>query len=216
MKKIHIGLLRNENNDYNKEYIIHILKQSNSLITIPHTEYEGDKLNKIISEGAPIYAYFKSKYKDYSERIMICFQEFDIDSFFNIIKIIVEISLKDLKELSKKILLCESELIKDKIIGSIKNVILKSEYKKPLNLIYLISDIFKTVVTSHFLIDGNKRFSAILLANLLYQQGIFLKVLLNINIKIFMNLTKKKLKILLKNMRNFLPQIFLTKMMSVY
>lgn len=54
MKFVYIGLFKNKNNDYNKEYVTHILSQCNSLITIPSSEYEGDKLNKIISEGVPI------------------------------------------------------------------------------------------------------------------------------------------------------------------
>lgn len=182
MKQICISLFVNTNNDYNKEYIRHILKQGNSLITIPPSEYEEHKLDEIIKTSKSIVAYFHSKFNTTIKEIDIKFCEFDIDLFCESIKTIVDITFENVKELSIEQFdeldinkFDDSDFAKMEVTSLIENVLMKYKYNEPINLIYLISDIFKCTLTSHKLRNGNKRMSSMLLANILYYQGIFLK-----------------------------------------
>lgn len=174
MKQICISLFINTNNDYNKAYIRHILKQGNSLITIPPSEYEDHKLDEIIKTSKPIVAYFYSKVYHTTKKIDIKFCEFDINLFCESIKTIVDITFENVKELSSEPF-DNSDSVKIEVTSLIENVLMKYKYNEPINLIYLISDIFKSTLTSHKLRNGNKRMSSMLLANILYYQGIFLK-----------------------------------------
>lgn len=174
MKQICISLFINTNNEYNKEYIRHILKQGNSLITIPPSEYEDHKLDEIIKTSKSIVAYFHSKFNSTTKEIDIKFCEFDIDLFCESIKTIVDITFENVKELSTEPF-DNSDSAKIEVTSLIENVLMKYKYNEPINLIYLISDIFKCTLTSHKLRNGNKRMSSMLLANILYYQGIFLK-----------------------------------------
>lgn len=191
MKQICISLFVNTNNDYNKEYIRHILKQGNSLITIPPSEYEEHKLDEIIKTSKSIVAYFHSKFNTTIKEIDIKFCEFDIDLFCESIKTIVDITFENVKELSKEPF-DNSDSAKIEITSLIENVLMKYKYNEPINLIYLISDIFKSALTSHKLRNGNKRMSSMLLANILYYQGIFLKGSVKYKCKDFWKINEDK------------------------
>lgn len=176
MRKIYISLLKSDNKKYNKEYIAHILSRANSLITISPSEYDSEnKLHEIIEKGKPIRASFYSKIYCTNENIEICFCEFDLESFLNNLDCFVDIVFEDAKKIINDPSFDDSKAAKSKISDFIVNISTKYLYKKPKNIVFLISDIFKGIITSHILNNCNKRFCAVLIENLLYQNGIFLK-----------------------------------------
>lgn len=174
MRSICIGLFKNSNNYYNKEYIKHILQQGNSLLEISSCEYKNNNLYEDILKDKEINAIFRSKFKNTSENVKIVFQEFDPCSFYEIVESIVNVSFNDVKELSDEPFDC-SENAKKEIVGLIENILMKYQYQEPINLIYIIASIFKQILINHKLRNGNKRIASMILVDLLQFNGLFLK-----------------------------------------
>lgn len=103
----------------------------------------------------------------------------------------VDVTFDNIKDLSEEPF-NSSNLAKLEVSSLIKNVLMKYYYNEPNNLIYLISDIFKNLLTSHKLRNGNKRMSSMMLANMLYQQGIFLKGSIKYKCKDFWKINEYK------------------------
>lgn len=191
MRSIYIGFFKNSNNDYNKEYVKHILQQGNSLLEISSCEYKNNNLYEDILKDKKINAIFRSKFKNTSENVKIVFQEFDLCSFYEIVESIVNVSFNNVKELSYEPFDC-SENAKKEIVGLIENVLMKYQYQEPINLIYIIADVFKNILINHKLKNGNKRIASMLLINILQLQGLFLKASLDSKIKEFWRISEEK------------------------
>ncbi len=121
--------------------------------------------------------YFKSHFKTQKEEIDFSCQKIKMDEeLFERLKKLLNESLIEVKNISKESI--KPEKIKGSLHGSIYSVVYKySNYKKEdkKDVFDFTTNIFVSMLTGHYLWNGNKRVALVFLWSILWELGYYLK-----------------------------------------
>lgn len=203
MKEINIFILNNISFNKTKRYIKHVLERGNPFLNIKKEHLSDSTLdslsigftNSILVDCS--IANYTPSYKNIVEEILnigtkehiesikeistncivkLLFVKIDLETIYKYSEKLVDISFEDAKYISNDPLDCKVESKKN-VVSLIQSMLYIYDNEEPKDIVYLISNIFKSILVGHYLVNGNKRLASMILFNFLYIFcGLFLKL----------------------------------------